>query len=259
MKLNSLRSRMTAAFALAFATLILVFGGFVLWFARYTARSAAEAALQTAVSRVRDEAAEAQRDPDNSGWSEAANDLSRQNLALAITNAQGRVTFQTPGPIPTGPHPDADEWRIRAVALKSGAAIIGFHWRKTENALRLQALTLAALSLTLFLAATLGVWVLIGRTLSPIYSLSVQADAASTESLQVHLNAPSQDAEITHLVGTLNGMLGRLSGAVSARERFYAAASHELRTPLQTLTGSLELALMRERKAEEYRAALEPI
>jgi two-component system, OmpR family, sensor kinase len=58
------------------------------------------------------------------------------------------------------------------------------------------------------------------------------------------------------LVGTLNGLLARISEAAAVRGRFYAAASHELRTPLQALTGHMEVALSRARTAEEYAECL---
>lgn len=256
MKRKSLRSRMTTAFALTFVALILVFGGFILWFARHTAERSADAALQIAANKIQREHAESRPDEDNFGWADEPGEWTQQNLALVIVDARGSIIFKTPGRVPAWPHPDTRLWRIQTVALGDKTAVLGYHWQKTENTLRAQAVMLTGLCLVLLLATTFGAWLLVGRTLSPIYGLSRQAEAASLESLRVHLNAPSQDTEIVHLVGTLNALLDRLAGAVSARERFYAAASHELRTPLQTLKGHLELALMRERGAEEYRAAL---
>src|SRR5690625_5531953 len=46
----------------------------------------------------------------------------------------------------------------------------------------------------------------------------------------------------------------RLSSAI--RARFIAESSHELRTPLTVLRGELELALRKERTAQEYKEAL---
>ncbi len=224
---------------------------------RHTAQNNANAVLQTAVRKIQGDYTDAQKDKENSGWLDDSNELTQQNLALVVVDAQGRVTPKTPGKVPNWPRSDKDQWRIRTVRLGSDTVVIGYYWEKTELMLRLQALMLLALSLALFLAAMFGAWILVGRTLSPIYGLSMQADTASADNLRIHLETPSEDTEIVHLVGTLNALMGRLAGAISARERFYAAASHELRTPIQTLTGYLELALMRERNSADYRAALE--
>lgn len=104
----------------------------------------------------------------------------------------------------------------------------------------------------LFPAAAVGTWVLVGRTLRPLRSLSRQAD----ESTAARLVSPSSDLEMTELVSTINRLLDRIEMAADAKARFYAAASHELRTPLQALNGHIETALSKERPEGEYRAAL---
>lgn len=102
-----------------------------------------------------------------------------------------------------------------------------------------------------------GAWFVVGRTLSPIRKLALQAAQASAEDLDTRLQAPSNDAEVVELVTTLNEFLKRMSDTAASKGRFYAAASHELRTPLQALSGHLELALSRDRSASEYKSALE--
>lgn len=109
----------------------------------------------------------------------------------------------------------------------------------------------------ILLAVMAGAWLLVGHTLRPIRLLARQADAASAEDLGIRLSIPSRDAELVELVGTLNGLLGRVSETASAKGRFYAAASHELRTPLQALNGHLEVALSRKRTAADYESALQ--
>jgi signal transduction histidine kinase len=51
------------------------------------------------------------------------------------------------------------------------------------------------------------------------------------------------------------GML-RLASKVDLAERFLASAAHEMKTPLANLSGELQLALMRERSADDYRQAI---
>ncbi len=257
MRPKSLRSRMTATFALSFAALIALFSALLLWSARISAQRNADTLLLNAANNLRSEYEEAQKGGFALNWSNEMEEIGQANLALLVVDEQGVALHKTPGRVPPLPAAASYEWRVKTVSLADGMAIIGFHWEKTEQALVRQAFQLTALSLLMLFVTTLGAWSLVGRTLSPIYRLSVQAESASADNLNIRLNSPSQDAEITHLVETLNALMGRLSGAISARERFYAAASHELRTPLQTLNGSLELALMRPREAEEYRKALE--
>lgn len=256
MQFNSLRSRMTATFACAFAALILLCVGFTLWFARAAAEQNANTVLTVAVNRIKSERFTKEKVYDPSEWQDVKEELALQNLALIVVDTQGRALEKTPGHVPEWPRREVPQWRLRTVPLDGGTAIVGLFWQKTEAVLRVQEATILAFSLLLLASATTGVWLLVGRTLSPIDRLARQADMASIDDMQIRLNTPSEDAEIVHLVGTLNGLLARLSEAMAARGRFYAAASHELRTPLQTLTGYLEMALMHRRSAGEYQEIL---
>src|SRR5205807_1145663 len=64
------------------------------------------------------------------------------------------------------------------------------------------------------------------------------------------------DRELAGLAGVLNAMFDRLEAAFERQARFTADASHELRTPLAVIRSRAELALLRERSPDEYRAAL---
>lgn len=115
---------------------------------------------------------------------------------------------------------------------------------------------LYVLSVLAVAVSALGVWLIVGRTLSPIRDLAAQAQATSPEEARARLVAPSSDPEIAELVDTLNALLERVAEAGEAKSRFYAAVSHELRTPLQALSGHLELAAGRPRTQEEYAATV---
>ena len=253
---NSLRSRMTATFAIAFAALILLFVSFILWFARRAAEQNADAALQVTVNQIQGERFTREQVADPAEWKDIKEDLATQRLALIVVDPQGRILQKTAGVVPAWPLVQGRDWRLRTVAVGDSIAVIGFSWQKIEYMLQAQQVTLIALSFLLLASATFGAWLLVGHTLSPIDRLSRQAEAASIDDLHIRLTAPSDDAEIVRLVSTLNRLLNRLSEALAARGRFYAAASHELRTPLQTLTGYLEVALMQPRAAEEYKEIL---
>ena len=113
-------------------------------------------------------------------------------------------------------------------------------------------LVLTTFMLMLFPLTALGAWLIVGRTLGPLRSLSKQADLAHSG----RLVSPSSDFEMTELVDTINNLLDRMEATADAKTQFYAAASHELRTPLQALNGHIETALSKERPVEEYRMAL---
>jgi signal transduction histidine kinase len=113
-------------------------------------------------------------------------------------------------------------------------------------------LALTTFMWVLFPAVALGAWIIIGRTLNPLRSLSRQAD----KSTSTRLVAPSSDQEMVELVSTINGLLDRIETTAEAKTQFYAAASHELRTPLQALSGHIDTALSKERPEGEYREAL---
>src|SRR5205085_2047936 len=62
--------------------------------------------------------------------------------------------------------------------------------------------------------------------------------------------------ELDDLGHAFNDLLSRLRVAYERQRRFSGDASHQLRTPLTVLIGQLEVALRRERTAEEYRRVL---
>jgi signal transduction histidine kinase len=155
-----------------------------------------------------------------------------------------------------------DDWRVVGLfgvgpERRAWTLVIAQDWGAVVRDRVAQKRLLLLLSLCVVLGVAAGTWVLVGRTLSPIRRLALQADAASVENLQVRLKAPSGDAEVVELVDTLNGLLTRLAETAAVKGRFYAAASHELRTPLQALSGHLEVALSRSRTAEEYETFLQ--
>jgi signal transduction histidine kinase len=256
---GSIRARMTLAFALQTAVLMALVGGGILFYLHYSAAQAADTTLETAAERVRNELADITNSHGfNDFVAENGDSLKMEGLALLLVDSQGYVTRKSQSAVPAWPRRYKDGWRIRALPYGAKTIVIGYYWRRSELVLKREALVLLVLSLCVVLASAFGAWWLVGRTLSPIHSLSHQArDAAATDSLHQRLLAPSQDAEVVELVATLNALLTNVGKTAEARGRFYAAASHELRTPLQALSGHLEVALSRERSREEYRAATE--
>lgn len=120
---------------------------------------------------------------------------------------------------------------------------------------RLRLLLVTGVPITL-LAIFAGLWVVIGRALEPLEDASRSLEAIGLGNLSARLEVTNSEDEVGRMVAVLNRMLARLEGAVSELQRFTADAAHELRTPLTVLRTGLEVALSRERSAEDYREAL---
>jgi signal transduction histidine kinase len=264
---------MTASVTVAFAVwMLLLCLGFMVYARHTAARQVAGVLNATTETLRRDLTDVSQQDTgeqDHTGGLDAVpaalsdfinehrEDLIANQIAVLLVDAHGQIVQQSQDHVPPWPTTRDDDWKIRTVSAGSSTMVFGYHWGKTEEELRERAFTLLALSLCVVVAAAMGAWVLVGRTLSPIGRLAQQATASSADTLHLQLTAPSQDAEIVELVTTLNGLLARLSETATSKGRFYAAASHELRTPLQALSGHLEVALSRQRSADAYRSTLE--
>ena len=117
-------------------------------------------------------------------------------------------------------------------------------------------LVFAVLVLGLVVAAA---WWLLAHALQPVVQMTRQAAAWSERDLDKRFALGEPTDELTELAATLDGLLDRLATTLRHEQRFSAELSHELRTPLARVIGEAELALRRERGADDYRAALELI
>jgi signal transduction histidine kinase len=99
-----------------------------------------------------------------------------------------------------------------------------------------------ALAVMAGLAFVLG-WLVAGRVLGPIRTITATARAISATSLHERLAITGPDDEFTELATTLNGLLARLEASFTAQRHFLASASHELRTPLTLDRTLLQVAL----------------
>lgn len=93
------------------------------------------------------------------------------------------------------------------------------------------------------LAGALLSWLLIGRTLRPLFTLTRTARVLSESSLDRRIRLPGPRDEVADLADTFDEMLDRLQAAFDAERRFVANASHELRTPLSVIRTEVEVTL----------------
>jgi signal transduction histidine kinase len=111
-----------------------------------------------------------------------------------------------------------------------------------------------ALAVMAALAFALG-WLVAGRVLRPLRTITAAARRISATSLHERLALAGPHDEFKELADTLDGLLARLEASFTAQRAFVANASHELRTPL-TLDRTLLQVALRTRKAtiEQWRA-----
>ena len=109
---------------------------------------------------------------------------------------------------------------------------------------RQQLLIASAIALAVFaLAATAIGWLLAGRVLRPLSTITAAAQRISASSLHERLALPGPDDELKELADTLDGLFARLEASFDAQRRFAANASHELRTPLTRERTLLQVTL----------------
>lgn len=253
-KIDSMRARMTTFFVVGIAFVSLLSSAALTLYVRHLTHRQAHQLLEKCAQQVRHEMHEtAEPTKTVSAFVEEQNeDLQSLDVVLFAVDKTNRIVAR-PSTLSIPPWPLSDDsWQITTLPHDKVRLILALPWTEREQRTRQIGLILLALSSVVICASAAGAWLLVGRTLSPIDRLASQAHAVKKRNQIAHLESPSNDREITHLVATLNELLEYQAATAAARGRFYAAASHELRTPLQALQGHLELALGRPREAAQY-------
>lgn len=103
----------------------------------------------------------------------------------------------------------------------------------------------AGLVLVVIMAAlAVGIgWLIAGRVLRPLRTITSTAREISARNLSQRLAVDGPDDEFRQLGQTLDGLFGRLEASFEAQRHFVANASHELRTPLTAEKTVLQVAL----------------
>ncbi|MEE8601562.1 sensor histidine kinase [Euzebya tangerina] len=140
----------------------------------------------------------------------------------------------------------AGDVRYLAVPLFDGATprgtfVVAF-LLDGERAEIQQATQVGALVFSTVMLLAIGLaWVIAGRVLDPIRTMTDTARAINDTDLSRRITVPSTDDEVAYLARTFNEMLARLESAFTGQREFLNDVGHELRTPITIIRGHLEL------------------
>jgi signal transduction histidine kinase len=95
--------------------------------------------------------------------------------------------------------------------------------------------------------------------LRPFLKVVSEVEKIKASDLHRRLSQAEGSDEVAQLAQTFNSLLDRLETAFEAQRTFVSSASHELRTPLTAMIGELQVALMKDRSAQEYERVLHSI
>ena len=115
---------------------------------------------------------------------------------------------------------------------------------RTVNAVLGEMLARSPIALAIVTVVALAVgWVVAGRILRPLTTITTAARRISASKLNQRLSLPGPDDELKALGDTLDDLFARLEASFRAQRHFIANASHELRTPITRERAMLQVAL----------------
>jgi heavy metal sensor kinase len=113
--------------------------------------------------------------------------------------------------------------------------------------------------LSVLLVSALGGFIIAKKALNPVQDISRAIDRISEQDLSKRISIQGVPHELVVLATSFNRTFERLEKAFNRQDQFAADASHELRTPLSVILSQSEIALRKERTAEEYKGSLNAI
>jgi signal transduction histidine kinase len=107
-----------------------------------------------------------------------------------------------------------------------------------------QVFTASAIGLAVMFVVSVALgWLVAGRFLRPLRTMTATARDISASNLNRRLGRTGRDDEFTDLAETLDDLFERLEASFASQRHFVANASHELRTPLTAERALLQVAL----------------
>jgi signal transduction histidine kinase len=179
--------------------------------------------------------------PYGSGAGASAHDTPA--LRAAIKTCGPLVTRDMPGAPDSGPNfkriASSLQEQVNVIVDRANAALTTQRRRSLGSLLTWSG---AALAIMALISILLG-WLLAGRALGPLRTMTSRARRITEENLHERLSIDTQEDEVGELANTFDGVLARLQRAFAAQRRFVANASHELRTPVTLERALLEVVL----------------
>jgi heavy metal sensor kinase len=142
----------------------------------------------------------------------------------------------------------------RAYSIQTGMTL-----NKSMGLLSAFGAQLLLLTPAVLILAAIGGHFISRKALARVAAIATEARRINDRSLDIRLPISDTQDEISHLSETLNQMLERVESGVRSIRDFTANAAHELRTPLALIRTEVEVALSRQRTADEYREACEQV
>jgi signal transduction histidine kinase len=143
-------------------------------------------------------------------------------------------------------------------AVPVDRVVAGASTRTTTQSGRELIGTMLAVAPFVLMASVGAAYVIAGSAVAPLDRVINEVEAITDgRSLHRRLAVDGSGDELARLNATLNAMLGRLETSFGALRRFTADASHELRTPLTVLRADVERAMTASVPPSEQLVALE--
>jgi signal transduction histidine kinase len=194
---------------------------------------------------------------------------------VVYRNPDGSVVGMMKSGSVTEPGPSAEGFQITANSRDGGLVSTSLTPEQVQEQDRLiqqlaaeqraeqqrQLVTSSGLALAVMLVLSMvSGWLLAGRVLRPVRTISATARKISAGNLHQRLALDGPNDEFKELGNTLDDLLGRLEASFEGQRHFVANASHELRTPLTVQRALLQVALGNpQATADELRSTCEKV
>lgn len=196
----------------------------------------------------------------NSETSNTSTDQSGEALPIRMKSVRSHTTrnMGDVADLPPGSPRAFNPVRVAETRLSDGLKLTIGHEISDEKALldHTFALVVGATGLTLLFSLIGGLW--IGTSvLRRIDSVSRTASEIMSGDLSQRLSVTARDDEFDEISTKLNQMLNRIEDLMKSMQQVTNNVAHDLRSPLTRLRNRLEVTLLEERDADNYRAVMD--